>query len=749
MGELDKPWHRLLILAIIGAGSGTTIRGQFTFTGFPTALKGSSHNVTCSYPGATSYTWRFRGGTYNGAAYTFTVDGAKHVGVWECDAVVNGVTKTGKEDLLVYCDGVYVTGASTTNPSIGDPIELSCNVINPSGRQVQWLLTIPGANEKTIAAVTKSRCEYYHAENDNIKFAPSTTCATSTTNHFFTLNIKEVSSAHAGYWSCYDFGKSGCYSKPVRIAIAKPPKDPPTLTGFNNPIAGRDHNLTCDAWQPDVRPLTYTWYKDGVQVSSGNTSTWRLQPVKKESSGRYKCEAVDKMKNLKVEAEDTLIVYYAAERDPAVEKDETMPVRTGESVNLTLNILVYPLPTSIEWFTEEGNTTVNFNTTKISDTKWILTIPNVQEVDYGNYTANITNAAGNTLIRFKIIPPSPPNAPSDLKALPLKDTNALTVKFTAGSDGGAPQNFTIEYNIKGESKEEYSSGIEEPVITKTVLKTIENLRSDTLYQIKVKAINEFGSSGYTEVIEAKTEAAAMPVWQIAAFALAALVLLVVIFLVIFFVSRKKYKEKPVEAKGKVYSKRPVSSFVPAGVQMMETTDEGVDNPVMIIKDDKELDKIEPVEDIPVTRRFYHELNARVKRDSRKSMASPFVKSELVPVDEYSMVNIRNKTRNKNQENARQSKATTRLYAAVDFAKKKFRKESNTGDNETDSKQKTPPSIGVDGTSYTEVKLAKNRPPIGKKPETKRKPKQEERTPYAQVDFHKGAPNVATDDFEMI
>ncbi|XP_064649313.1 synaptogenesis protein syg-2-like isoform X2 [Lineus longissimus] len=517
------------------------VSGQFTFTGFPTALKDSRHTVTCSYPGATSYTWRFRGGTYMyyGAAYTFTTDGAKHDGVWECDAVVNGVKKTGKINLLLYCDGVYVTGATTTNPSIGDPIELSCKVLNPSGSQVQWLLTIPGANEKGIAAVTRSRCEYYHAENDNIKFAPSTTCATSTTNHFFTLNITKVSSAHVGYWTCYDFGERGCYSKPVRIAIAKPPKDPPTLTGFNNPIVGHDHNLTCDAWQPDVRPLTYTWYKDGVQVSYGNTSTWRLQPVKRESAGRYKCEGVDKVKNLKVEAEDTLIVYYVPKWDPTVVYEaETLAV-IGGSVNFTLAILVYPLPTSIELYKLKGNTVTNVKCviTKLSDTTWILTIPSVEEEDYGFYKANVTNAAGRAIFTFNLTRPHIPDAPSNLK-IRVTGTYDVIVTYTSGSDGGAPQTFTIEYNVM-DRHPQVIQGIEDPKNTRTVTYTIRHLLAGTTYYIKVKAVNEVGVSKFTETAKIKTSGIALTAGEIAGAVVSVILFVVLMAVVIVVVMQRR------------------------------------------------------------------------------------------------------------------------------------------------------------------------------------------------------------------
>jgi hypothetical protein len=41
----------------------------------------------------------------------------------------------------------------------------------------------------------------------------------------------------------------------------------------------------------------------------GNTSTWPLLPVVKEARGEYMCEVVDKLKNYKVVAKDSLTVY--------------------------------------------------------------------------------------------------------------------------------------------------------------------------------------------------------------------------------------------------------------------------------------------------------------------------------------------------------------------------------------------------------------------------------------------------------
>jgi hypothetical protein len=90
------PLHNLKIIF--------SVNGQFTLKGFPDVVKGASHTVTCSYPGASSYIWTTpRGATHNGAAYSFTAS-LYNEGLWQCEATVSGVKKTEKANLLLYCE---------------------------------------------------------------------------------------------------------------------------------------------------------------------------------------------------------------------------------------------------------------------------------------------------------------------------------------------------------------------------------------------------------------------------------------------------------------------------------------------------------------------------------------------------------------------------------------------------------------------------------------------------------------------
>jgi hypothetical protein len=94
----------------------------------------------------------------------------------------------------------------------------------------------------------------------------------------------------------------------------------------------------------------------------------------------------------------------------ATQRETTKTPVIGESVTLTLDILLYPLSASIAWYMEVRNTLIPLaslsnNTKKLSVTTWALTIPSVQEEDYGVYRANVTNEAGGALFTFKITKP--------------------------------------------------------------------------------------------------------------------------------------------------------------------------------------------------------------------------------------------------------------------------------------------------------------------------------------------------------
>jgi hypothetical protein len=132
-------------------------------------------------------------------------------------------------------------------------------------------------------------------------------------------------------------------------------------------------------------PLSYQWRKDGTPVPGGTDSTYTIASAEQSDEGSYRCR-VSNPAGSSTSNPATLVVY-----DPPdiTTQPLSQTVNPGDSATFTVAASGTP-PLSYQWRknggTIPGATLASFT---------ILTPPGTQQVDEGNYSCYVYNAAGS------------------------------------------------------------------------------------------------------------------------------------------------------------------------------------------------------------------------------------------------------------------------------------------------------------------------------------------------------------------
>jgi hypothetical protein len=76
-------------------------------------------------------------------------------------------------------------------------------------------------------------------------------------------------------------------------------------------------------------------------------------------------------------------------------------------------------------------------------------------------------------------------------------------------NGGQPQTFRIEYRTTGEYWGVAVKDIVDPGFEKKLVQKISGLTSDTIYEFRVKSVNEYGDSDFGNILKLKTKGKVM------------------------------------------------------------------------------------------------------------------------------------------------------------------------------------------------------------------------------------------------
>ncbi|XP_064642705.1 sialoadhesin-like isoform X2 [Lineus longissimus] len=263
--------------------------------------------------------------------------------------------------------------------------------------------------------------------------------------------------------------------------------------------------LTCEARGGNPTAYTYIWYYNMTQIPNLTSKDYRISSIHYNGSGEYRCHAVNYSPGGVADASLKLDVLYKAKWDPNLPRLLTVESTPLRPVMFTLNVIANPRPTNVTWYhpNHKMATGENFIPAEVNGA-YTLSKGSVATPDYGNYIAKVTNSVGMSYFAFELLREGPPRIPCCLKADNVSAVS-VTLTFRSNFNGRSQQQFTIE-SKSGSTIDRYIN-IADPCFAKDVVRKIAGLKSNSMYEFRVKADNEYGSSGYGDVLKVQTPAA--------------------------------------------------------------------------------------------------------------------------------------------------------------------------------------------------------------------------------------------------
>ncbi|XP_057215848.1 neural cell adhesion molecule 1a isoform X3 [Triplophysa rosa] len=319
------------------------------------------------------------------------------------------------------------------------------------------------------------------------------------------LTIKDVKKVDEGDYQCIARNKAGKRSEEVSLSVFVQPK----ITFLENLTASEleeQITLTCEAtgdptpniiWSFGRRIFTEneqaSWTRpekhkslDGNVVvrSDARVSSLTLKYVQFTDAGQYLCTARNSI------GQDIQSMYLEVRYAPKIQGPAAVFTWEGNPANITCEALAHP-SASVSWF-RDGQLLPSANTTNVkiynTPTSSFLEVTPESQNDFGSYNCTAINVIGTESKEFILIQADVPSAPSIDRVVPYSST-ALVEYDDPASSGGVPiLKYKAEWRIAGQDWTDREFDVEDGLN----LITIVGLKPETVYEVKVSAINGKG-----------------------------------------------------------------------------------------------------------------------------------------------------------------------------------------------------------------------------------------------------------------
>ncbi|XP_061659315.1 neural cell adhesion molecule 1a isoform X1 [Syngnathoides biaculeatus] len=311
------------------------------------------------------------------------------------------------------------------------------------------------------------------------------------------LLLKNVDFTYAGQYLCSASNSIGQDTQPVYLEVRYAPKIMGVVTVYT--WEGNPANISCEV---EAHPgASVTWFRDGLQVPSDNTTNLKLYstprisylevfPESQSDFGSYNCTASNVMG---IESKEFLLIQAEVPSSPKIQRLE--PFSSSAVVEFDepdssggVPIIKY----LVEWRLDGQDWTgkeYDANEDLMSITIHNL-IPNT------NYEVKMSAINGkgegesSAAVKFKTGPIREPSAPK-LEAMVQNQGNALKVNWIKQDDGGSPiKHYLVRYKAKHVS--DWKPEIRMPRGSEYIV--LSGLDWNTEYEIRIVAVNQKGKS---------------------------------------------------------------------------------------------------------------------------------------------------------------------------------------------------------------------------------------------------------------
>ncbi|XP_045078510.1 neural cell adhesion molecule 1-like isoform X3 [Coregonus clupeaformis] len=332
------------------------------------------------------------------------------------------------------------------------------------------------------------------------------------------LIIKDVKKVDEGDYTCIARNKAGEKEEEVSLNVFMQPK----ITYLVNQTASEleeQITLTCEAsgdptptitWSFGsrvftereqaswTRPETYESLDGNVVVRShARVSSLTLKYVQYTDGGHYLCTARNSI------GQDQQTMYLEVRYAPKIQGSVAVYTWEGNAANISCEVLAHP-GASVVWF-RDGQQQPSTNTTnvKIYNTpavSYLEVTPDSQN-DFGSYNCTATNMIGTESKEFLLIQADVPSAPAIERVEPFSSTAVVEFEEPDASGGVAILKYRAEWRMQGEDW----AGREYDAEDGLSMITIVGLKPETIYEVKMSAINGKGEGESSPPLNFKTE----------------------------------------------------------------------------------------------------------------------------------------------------------------------------------------------------------------------------------------------------
>ncbi|XP_044312209.1 neural cell adhesion molecule 1 isoform X7 [Varanus komodoensis] len=340
------------------------------------------------------------------------------------------------------------------------------------------------------------------------------------------LTIHKVEKNDEAEYVCIAENKAGEHDASIHLKVFAKPKityvENKTVMELEDQIT-----LTCEAsgdpipsitWRTALRNISSeekaSWTRpekqetlDGriVVRSHARVSSLTLKDIQYTDAGEYICVASNTI------GQDSEAMYLEVQYAPKLQGPVAVYTWEGNQVNITCEVFAYP-SAIISWF-RDGQLLPSSNYSNIriynTPTASYLEVTPDSENDFGNYNCTAVNRIGQESSEFILVQADTPSAPSIERVEPYSSTAQVEFDEPEATGGVPILRYKAEWRALGEDDWHARMYDAKEANTEGVF-TVMGLKPETVYAIRLSAINGKGAGEISALSEFKTQPVRAP-----------------------------------------------------------------------------------------------------------------------------------------------------------------------------------------------------------------------------------------------
>ncbi|XP_039206468.1 neural cell adhesion molecule 1 isoform X13 [Crotalus tigris] len=335
------------------------------------------------------------------------------------------------------------------------------------------------------------------------------------------LTIHRVEKNDEAEYVCIAENKAGEHDATVHLKVFAKPQ----ITFVENKTAMELEDqiiLTCEASGDPIPSIT--WRTSSRNISSEEKASW-TRPEKQETlDGRIEVRSHARVSSLTLKdiqytdageytciasntiGQDSQVMYLEVQYAPKLQGPVAVYTWEGNPANITCEVFAYPSAV-ISWF-RDGQLlpSSNYSNIRIYNTPAAsyLEVTPYSENDFGNYNCTAANRIGQESSEFILVQADTPSAPSIEKVEPYSSTAQIKFDEPEASGGVPILWYKAEWQAIGE--EDWHTRIYDAKEANTEgIFTVIGLKPETMYAIRLTAINGKGTGEISPLSDFKTQ----------------------------------------------------------------------------------------------------------------------------------------------------------------------------------------------------------------------------------------------------